>query len=277
MALELTALRVMQPVGFMAAVGLLRIARAAVRLGWRADTQTAFIEGIERDALLDHLVGHMRGRSASPELQLADDVRKVSRANYRAACAAIAADSVQWVRSWWREDGDDVVPTDLCFTSGQQRYIRMARDLAAELEPGDDPKATARTRTRFEEALFGPWRYEDRVHSWGWDPATLRLGALTPEAPTAMKTEGVAGAYWLAWESQPLFPCVHGQGTLGFEHRPRAWTWASWAEPLDVEAVRALLRQPDEAMALGGRRFRAGVTKSGHYSWFEPGRPIASR
>jgi hypothetical protein len=216
----------------------------------------------------------MRGRSASAELLLADDVRKFSRERYRAACESSTPGVVQWIRSWWREDGDELAPTDLCFTSGQQRYIRMARELAAELDPSANAKAAAATRARFEEALFGPWRYADAVHSWGWDPATLRLGALTPEAPTSMRTEGVAGAYWLAWESQPLFPCVQGQGTLGFEHRPRAWTWLSWAEPLDIEAVRALLRQPEEAAALGGRRYRAGVAKSGHYTWFEPGRPF---
>jgi hypothetical protein len=174
-----------------------------------------------------------------------------------------------------REDGDELAPTDLCFTSGQQRYIRMARELTQSLDPDADAKAADRVRDKFAEALFGPWRYEDDVHSWGWDPATLRLGALTPKAPTSMKLDGVAAAYWLAWVCQPMLPCIHGLGTLGFEHRPRAWTWPTWSTPLNREAVRALLRQPEEALALGGRRYRAGVTKSGHYSSFEPGRQIA--
>ena len=272
MLLDLPALRGMQPIGFMAAVGLLRIAPTGCRLAWRPDTQTAYVEGIDRESLLDHLVAHMRGRSASPELHLTADVRKYKAQDYRAACASATAESVAWIRSWWREDGDELKPTDLCFTSGQQRFIQMARELAESLDPIPSAKAAARIRGKFDEALFGPWRYEDSTHSWGWDPSTLRLGALTAKAPATMKTEGVAAAYWLAWESQPLFPCVCGQGTLGFEHRPRAWTWSTWAEPLDIEAARALLRQPEEAVALGGRRYRAGVTKSGHYSSFEPGR-----
>lgn len=274
MPLDLPALRGMQPIGFMAAVGLLRIAPARCRLGWRPETQAAFVEDVDRNSLLEHLVAHMRGRSASAELQLTADVRKFKAEDYRAASAGASPESIEWLRSWWREDGDALEPTDLCFTSGQQRYVQMARELSASLDPGQNAKAEARVRAKFEEALFGPWRYEDDVHSWGWDPAALRLGALTPKAPTKMTTEGVAAAYWLAWESQPLFPCVHGQGTLGFEHRPRAWTWPTWAVPLDIEAVRALLRQPDEAAALGGRSYRAGVTKSGHYSSFEPGRAV---
>jgi hypothetical protein len=274
MRLDLPALRGMQSIGFMAAVGLLRIGPAGCRLGWRLDTQTAFIEGVDQESLLDHLVTHMNGRSASPELHLADDVRKYKLDDYRAACESGAVDSVEWVRCWWREDGDGLVPTDLCFTSGQQRFIRMARELAASLDPSANSKAASKVRGKFSEALFGPWSYADDAHSWGWDASTLRQGATTPEAPTGMPTEGVAGAYWLAWESQPLFPCVYGQGTLGFEHKPRAWTWPTWAEPLGIAAVRALVRQPDEAVALGGNRYRAGVTKAGHYSWFEPGRVV---
>lgn len=72
------------------------------------------------------------------------------------------------------------------------------------------PQSASRLMQDLEEALFGPWRYVDDMHSWGWDPATLRLGALIPRAPTKMAIEGVAGAYWLAWESQPLFPVCNG-------------------------------------------------------------------
>lgn len=83
------------------------------------------------------------------------------------------------------------------------------------------------------------------------------------------KKEGVAGAYWLAWESLPMFPCVPGKGTLGFEFHPRAWTWATWATPLDGHAVAALLRQPKEAQALG-RRYRSGIVFAGQFQYLEP-------
>ena len=273
MSLELAGLQGHTPIGFMAAVGLLRIAPAGTRLAWHTATQVAELHGIDRDALLAHLLSHMAGRANAPELQLADDVRKFSVSAFRAAYDMAPEPVASWVRAWWREDGGkdgNAAPTDLCLTGGPQRMIKMARELAADLNPARKKGADKRVQAKFEEALFGPWRYEDNCASWGWDPVTLRMGAFTSDAPTSMKKEGVAGAYWLAWESLPVFPCVPGKGTLGFEFHPRAWTWATWATPLDVHAVAALLRQPKEAQALGGRRYRSGIVFAGQFQYLEP-------
>ena len=273
MPLELNPMQGHVPVGFMAAVGLLRVAPQGARLSWNPTSQTAELHGVEREAILDHLVAHMAGRHQSPELQIADDVRKFDVEAFRAQYDAADESVAEWLRAWWREDGKDgkAETTDLCLTGGPQRMIKMARELAQDLDPTRKKGAEKAVRAKFEEALFGPWRYADARASWGWDPATYRPGALTSDAPTSMKLAGVAGAYWLAWESQPLFPCLHGQGTLGFEHRPRAWTWPTWAEPLDIHAVPALLRQPQEAPALGGKRYRSGIVFAGQIQWFEPG------
>lgn len=277
MLLELPALHGHTPIGFMAALGLLRISPAGIRLGWNRATQTAELYGIERDILIAHLLQVMTGRAASPELQLVDDVRKFDVERFRTEYESATEPLASWLRSWWREDGNEVhvTPTDLCFTSGPQRMIKRARELAAALDPIRKKGAENFVRRKFEEALFGPWRYEDDYSSWGWDPATYRPGALTSMAPTEMKMEGVAGAYWLAWEAQPLFPCIHGKGTLGFEWRPRAWTWATWEEPLDIYAVRALMRRPEEARALGGTRYRSGIVFAGNFQYFEPAMPFA--
>jgi hypothetical protein len=261
MPLELTALQGHTPIGFMAAVGLLRIAPTGTKLSWHPASQTAQLHGVERDALLTHLLTHMTGRADSPEFGLADDVRKFPAARFREAYEEAVEPLASWLRTWWR---------DLCLTGGPQRMIKMARELARDLDPTRKKGADQSARAKFEEALFGPWRYQDDYASWGWDPATYRPGALTPNAPATMKMEGVAGAYWLAWESQPLFPCVHGEGTLGFESRPRAWTWATWGVPLDIHAVQALLRQPQEARALGGTRYRSGIVFAGQIQYFEP-------
>lgn len=272
MQCDLNALHGHTPIGFMAALGLLRIAPPGTQLSWHPTTQMAQLQGPSREALLDHLLQHMTGRSTSPELLLADDVRKFGADRFRAAYEQADEAEASWLRAWWREDGKDgnTTPTDLCLTGGPQRMIKMARELAQALDPGRKKGADKFVRVKFEEALFGPWRYEDDYASWGWDPATYRPGALTAAAPAGMKMEGVAGAYWLAWESQPLFPCIHGMGTLGFESRPRAWTWATWAEPLDLHAVRALMRRPQEALALGGVRYRSSIVFAGQIQYFEP-------
>ena len=272
MSLELTALQGHTPIGFMAALGLLRIAPGGTRLSWNPASQTAQLHGLERDTLLAHLLSQMTGRADSPELQLADDVRKFSAERFRSAYDEASDPLASWLRAWWREDGKDgnTTPTNLCLTGGPQRMIKMARELARDLDPSLKKGADKLVQGKFEEALFGPWRYQDDYASWGWDPAAYRPGALTPNAPSSMKMEGIAGAYWLAWESQPLFPCIHGEGTLGFESRPRAWTWATWDVPLDIHAVQALLRQPREARALGGMQYRSRIVFAGKIQYFEP-------
>ncbi len=272
----LGGLRADLPVGFMAALGLLRVAPAEARLSWEPQTHVAVLQGVTRDTLLDHLLQHMSGRHRSPELQLCDDVRGLSMEQYREWATTLPDATLGWVRSLWREDGAKVLPTNLCFTSGNQRMVQMARELALRLDPSSGDKARAVVRAKFEEAMFGPWRYEDEASSWGWDPASFRVGAQTPQAPAKMRTEGVAAAYWLAWESLPLLPCIPGRGTLGIvkeKNSPTLWTWASWAEPLGLDAVSALLRRPAEAVALGGKAFEAEVVKSGYYQFFRPGRP----
>lgn len=276
MRLDLTALRGYLPVGFMAGLGLLRLLPAGCRLGWDGRTQAAFVEGIGRDEMLDILRDRLAGRAASPELAIADDVRKFPVERFRELAMSADADTLAWVRSWWREDGDETVPTDLCLTGGPQRMVRMARELAARLDPSRSAKQTAWVREKFAEALFGPWRYEDDVASWGWDPASFRPGALTATEPAKTRLAGVAGAYWLAWEAQPLLPCLHGTGTVGFVRKPRAWTWATWAEPLDLHAAAALVFRPDEAVALGGIRYQAGIVFAGQIQFFEPGQPLAA-
>ena len=279
MLLELPALQGHTPIGFMAGLGLLRVAPVGTRLSWNRMTQAAELHGMERDALLTHLLQHMTGRAEAPELQLADDVRKFALDTFRAAYEQAEEPLASWLRAWWREDvkaGKEgmATPTDLCLTGGPQRLIKMARELARDLNPTRKQGADKFVRAKFEEALFRPWQYQDDYASWGWDPATFRPGALTSSAPSEMKMEGVAGAYWLAWESQPLFPCLHGVGTLGFEFKPRAWTWATWGVPLDVHAVRALLRQPQEALAIGGTRYRSGIVMAGQIQYFEPAMPF---
>ena len=132
MPLELNPMQGHVPVGFMAAVGLLRVAPQGARLSWNPTSQTAELHGVEREAILDHLVAHMAGRHQSPELQIADDVRKFDVEAFRAQYDAADESLAEWLRAWWREDGKDgkAETTDLCLTGGPQRMIKMARELA---------------------------------------------------------------------------------------------------------------------------------------------------
>lgn len=276
MRLELTPLRGDVPASHMAALGLLRVAPDGCRLSWDPVTKVARIDGVARDELLDHLVNHMRGRHASAELSLSEkgDVRGVSVEQYRAMVDAADEPTLAWMRCWWRENGDKIEHTDLCLTAGPQRFIKLGRELAQKLDPERKKGADTKVRQHFEEALFGPWQYQDAISSWGWDPSSFRPGAVTHEAPTKMNPQGVAAAYWLAWESQLFFPCVPGSGTLGFQRHPRRWNWATWEEPLDRHAAKALLRQPQEAQSLGGDRYQSRIVNAGHYQFMMTGRVV---
>lgn len=274
MTLALTGLRCDMPVGFMAGLGIMRLVPRHARLAWDPRSNAAVLHGVTRDELLHHVMEHMKDRHRSPELHLVDDVRGLDLKRYREIVASESNETLGWVRALWREDGDEVLSTNLCFTSGQQRMVLMARELALWLDPSGSDKARHRVIGKFDEALFGPWLYRDATPSWGWDPASYRIGAQTPQAPANMPTEGVAAAYWLAWEALPFLPCLPGRGTLGFvkENRITKWTWASWAEPLPRDAVEAIVRRPSEAIALGGKAFESEVVKSGYYQFFRPGR-----
>jgi hypothetical protein len=107
----------------------------------------------------------------------------------------------------------------------------------------------------FQEALFGPWKYEDPQHSLGWDPSTERLHALRARSPTRDSSEGVTAAVWLAFEALPLFPCFLSRGglvTTGFHTRGTTWrqrttylTWPVWTHPVPLDTVRSLLSMPE--------------------------------
>jgi hypothetical protein len=91
---------------------------------------------------------------------------------------------------------------------------------------------------RLREALLGPWRYDTKAQAWGWDAASRDDTAAMAEAPSASKKLGVPGAYWLAWESMPLWQMVNGR-TVG--HGKRAWTYPTCAEWLSWDGLRALV------------------------------------
>lgn len=109
--------------------------------------------------------------------------------------------------------------------------------------------ALKKVRDQFEEALKGPWRYQNDHHSLGWDPQGQRLHALRSKAPTNdTARRSVRAAVFLASLALPMFPCFAIGGrlrTTGF-HRDddHDWfAWPVWREPISLPALRSLLFQ----------------------------------
>ncbi|MEX1027986.1 MAG: hypothetical protein WD049_08275 [Candidatus Paceibacterota bacterium] len=109
----------------------------------------------------------------------------------------------------------DVKPTAFHMTAGQQRFLKSAKDIADSLDPNQLASKRQKKEARMQElgeayrvALNGPWPYQDDYHSLGWDPATEGLYALSDSSPSDAGARSVRAAVWLAFESLPLFPSV---------------------------------------------------------------------
>ena len=143
------------------------------------------------------------------------------------------------------EDGNgNTTPTHLHFTTGRQRFLRMARKLA-----------DAVTTEHLHQALFGPWHEDDQLPSLRWRPAAERLYALRATDPTKDKPRGVPGAEWLALLGMNTLPTravrtrsgrlvVHTTG-CDLPREASALRWPLWSPPLGRDTVRSLVGAAD--------------------------------
>lgn len=261
----LTGLTGSHPMGALAAFGLLRAAAelhaelGAARLSWRRRGDWIAVLHLEREVTPDDLVacllGRQRQRAAAPELQWSDDIKVAPDRFSHLARAAVAAatPAARTLADFMAAYGSELVtarskpevkPTALHMTAGQQRFLRQARELAESLDPGETPRQRDAAASAFREALFGPWQYRDRQHSFGWDPSTERLHALSARSPTSEAPLGVRAAVWLAFEALPLFPSVavgRRLRTAGFNEQNESFSWPVWEAPLTLDTVRSLL------------------------------------
>lgn len=254
------------PLSALAAFGLLRVCGQEIpelstaRLAWRNISQwTAVLyvpSEVDSQHILDLLANYANTRSSALEFGFADQLRGLTVEQYRQFAeqaldcarqghrttvdfaAALAAESPK--------DPNKVNATAFDMTGGQQRFLRLIRELATALGQGQRRRPSQEEMRRaLHEALFGPWRYADRLSSFGWDPAAERLHALQAKSPTREGSPpAVKGAVWLAVEALPLFPLMISNGRLrtsGFDPDHRAFAWPVWTEPITFDALRSLL------------------------------------
>lgn len=289
---ELTGLSISSPIGFMAALGLLRVCAQDrgldVRLSW--SPSHARLHGLAAGSLAQLLAEHMRGRSKAPEFnfEVIDEkgkrgpvmhLRSIAPADYRAAVAACRGNDralgflVGFATDAVVNDKGFVARSRLDFSSGQQKLVGEFRVLAAALDPAL-PRPKVPLATRIDRALFsGP--YEEQ-HTFGWDPASLMTHAHLPAAPTDSATPGQPMTVWLAVEALPLHPVVpvgpRRARTAGFAGT-QAYVWPQWAEPLTLPEVALLRQRPvDSLEQLPGVTavWASAVTSVGKYGFLRP-------
>lgn len=260
----------------------------SARLGWHsAQRRKSFaviyseaplkIDSIAR--MLLHVGEQQRGSPAWTWSTKIDD-----RAKYRIVSETVVgellngarrdeADMLAALASDLAAEGEALQPTAFDLTSGNQGLlksfidisdwseVRQAKEALVNVEATDDEtkkrkaqakldEALAKARAQFEEALSGPWTYQDAHHSLGWDPQAQRLHALRGKLPEKDKERrSVRAAVFLSSLALPMFPCFAVGGSLqttGFHrHDNDNWlAWPIWRDPISLATLRSLLTHP---------------------------------
>lgn len=253
--IELPGLSGASPIGFLAALGMLRVlvedrGRDA-RLAWRHGH--AVLEGLEMTDAIDELAANMAGRGDALEFTWADTTRGVTPEQYRAAVAQAGDDrrALGFLAGWGTDavvrEGS-IASTRFDMTSGQQKLLRNLRELALRIN-----------RRSLEIALLGG-PYENQS-SFGLDPVAVRFHAHEPQAPTNSDPPGKPGLIWLAFEAIPLHPVLPVSAvrarTAGWRGGPAsAYVWPLWSRFLTLAEVSLLRSLPVERLS-----GRLGVTE----------------
>lgn len=129
----------------------------------------------------------------------------------------------------------DGKPTDLHFAAGNQKFLKIARELQSKVTTSD-----------LREALWGPWTYSKKLSTFTWDMTDDRVHALSAVAPGPNKKDTIPGADWLALMGLAAFPVIRGDGRSFPPGSSGTWSkglfrWGLWSEPLVSSAVRALI------------------------------------
>lgn len=186
--LALPGLRASEPIGFLAALGLLRVVTGrgtfgAAKLGWSDDSAWPAVLSTEHacdpDRLLDDLLAHMTGRAAAPAFSARPDAAqepipdpwadvKVPLDDYRTRLVAVRATADRTTReaadflaalgceSVSVGGKDAVKPSALHMTSGNQKFLTTCQDIAGSLDPGAalPSEASCPPAEAFREAVF---------------------------------------------------------------------------------------------------------------------------
>ena len=152
--------------------------------------------------------------------------------------------------------GNVAKPTDLYFTSGRLKFLKIARDILAGVR-----------RAELVEGIQGPWSYKSTLSSLGWDTTDDRIYALAASNPAKDKKRTNPGAEAFAilgLSRHPVFPGrdprgrdrTLTQGCAGPWGRGGTYTWPLWTRPASLDVVGSLLAQATGGSQETDRRSR---------------------
>lgn len=256
---ELVGVDGSNPLGFLAALGLLRMSPGA-KLGFAADGScSAFLDGLEKtQSELAAVVAADAERAAgapSWRLTYAKTEKRGTKdvADLKAPPEEFRKFLVQCLKCWMKGDGEavayaaafgtDVVvdgkgntkPTAFHFTAANQQFLGAVEAIRASL-----------TQEWIEISLFSG-HGEKPGSNLRWDPGAERNWALMAGNPNDEGTRVDAPLEWLAFRGLPLLPsfprgtriittAVLGRGD------DMTFTWPLWSPPASVQTVRSALQ-----------------------------------
>ncbi|MYH71433.1 MAG: hypothetical protein F4153_02460 [Acidimicrobiia bacterium] len=126
-------------------------------------------------------------------------------------------------------------PTDLYFTAGQQKFLKMVADVLNGVTAED-----------LAIGLTGPWPYRSELSSLMWDVAddsNYALSASDPSKGKKLTNPGPEALAILGISKYPVFGCsgrTMTQGASGGWKRG-SFTWPIWSKPGSHRVVPSLL------------------------------------
>lgn len=259
-SITLTGLDGANPLGFLAALGTLRVLTATCNVdkpptlswvqscgGWRPII--ALRQETDRDHIIAQIDEYLRSMVNHPALTFDNNLR-LPQPRHRSLAIQAIQDYVsnddtishQFFSAFGcdgiTDDQGRVEDTALRTMSGggHQHFVKFMHDLVRETNAN-----------HLLEALFGPWKYADPGPSLRFDPIDDRRYALRWKDPGSDAIQTVRGANRLAVEGIPLLYTVPVGGrleTCGFSgHRSSNtfWTWPIWTVPVSVNVCKSLL------------------------------------
>lgn len=180
-----------------------------------------------------------RGANGTPmkkadELKLAsDDIREYLDQTRRIDSANKLATSL--VAEGSLDNNGVAKPSDLYFTAGQQKFLKMAREI---MEGTTDKDLLV--------GLAGPWKYASKLPSLMWDVSDDRVYALTASDPSKDKKLTNPGPEALAVLGMSLHPVfAESEGTLtqgcSGSWKSGNYSWPIWRKPASPRVVKSLL------------------------------------
>lgn len=255
--IELTAIDGANPLGFLAALGVLRLVHLAppgdaVRLHWTRQEVVwrPHLSGLpSAEDLLQILAAAPWAPAEKMTAALGKDLT-VTPETFRAFAVAAPADRLLAAfaaafgsEACTEERTGRIERTPFCFItgSGHQHFLGTIGELAKCV-----------TADHLKDALFGPWRRE-KGKSMRWDPSDAAEYALRASEPGPEGAAAAWGANRLAIEALPLFATAPARrasarlATAAWTKEPETFTWPLWTTPIGCDAAAALLNHADLA------------------------------